>query len=458
MLPPLFIVTALVAAGSTRHMIKSIQAWLRATAVLTAIVFAFAGNAALAQRSKKDAPVNDAIPELKNGRKDVKAKLSPRGSKALGKAVDLLNEEKYDQAMNEVEKLLAGKTSEYETSKAYQVKANILYYQDDYAGAIAAGQQAIAADGLNNKEQLEVLLLVAQLTANLEEPDPAQSLQAYQAYADAAPTVKGEIYAAMANVQYNAEQWDAAVQYIDQALATGDKASDSWYQIKVNALYQAEKFGDAVSFLKELLAREPGNMQFNNLLVSSYLQMDDNAGALAHLLQMKAANLFDTPLLWTQLYQLYLHQDQPLKSAEIIQEGLASGGLHPSGDLYVDLGENYFVAADNVGEADKAGRAQYMQLALDAFAQAAALDASKGNADLWRCQILLDQDQAANAADACGAALSKGGLRDEGNAHYLHGVALFESGKVAEARAALNKALGFDNSRKNAESMLQNLR
>lgn len=433
-----------------------IRGWARTASMLLALVFALTTTPLLAQ---KRGAQSDAIAELKNGRKDVKPKTSPAGTRVLAKAYDLFNEEKYDEAIAELDKLLGGKPTQYERAKAYQFKANIYYYQDRLPEAIAAAREAIKADGLNNKEQLETYQLAAQLSANLEDVEPDVIIKAFQDYLDVAPTVKGDIYGLLANVYYNADRWDEAVTTIDKAFATGDKAADSWYQIKVNALYQAERFDDAVNYLTDLLATSPRNTQFNNLLVSSLLQKEDYQGAKRHLEKMKADNLFDSPLLWTQLYQLHLSLEDPLASAQVMEEGLAVGGLQATPAIYIDLGENYYLlSTDDEKPEHVARRAEFSQKALQAFDQAANLSADNGTADLWRCQMLMDMERAADSVTACALALKKGNLREEGNAHYLHGVALFNVGKIAEARVALQKATGFPGSKTNAETMLKNLR
>lgn len=427
--------------------------WARA--LTFGLALAISATPTLSHAKKKEDTEEAALKVLKSGRKDPKPDVTSKGAKLLGKAVDLLNEEKWDETLAELDKLLGGKATAYEKSKAHQIRSNVFFNKEDYESAVEAAKAAVDTNGLNNREHLDAMLTYAQLLYNAERF--ADSIKAYEAYINDAPTVKGEVYFAVAANNYELEQWDQAVQYTDKAFASGDKPANNWYQLKVNSLYQAERYADALGFLKDLLTKEPANMQYNNMLVSSYLQMEDNKGALEHLLVMKNAKLFDTDLLWRQLYQLYLAEGKPLESAAVIEEGLATGGLKSSAAIYIDLGEDYFVAADDLDEKETAKRSEYMSKALGAFEQAAAV-AEDGTADLWRCQILLDQDKAAPAASACDAAFAKGKLKDEGNAHYLHGVALFESGKIAEAKAALTKALAFPNSKRNAETMLSNLR
>lgn len=428
--------------------------WIPRRRLIPALVLALASVAMISPSLviAKDGEVA----ELKaSGRKNPRIKSTAKGSKILNKAYDLHSEEKFDEALAELDKLLGGRASPYEQSKAHQIKANLYYEKDDMAAAVAEAKAALDTNGLDNKEHLDVMLTYAQLLYANEQFDDA--IKAYEAYIADAPQVKGEAYASLAACHYEKEDWASAVQMVDKALATGDKPQNNWLQIKINALYQSENYEAAIAFLKELLAKDPGNAQYNNMLVSSYLQTEKNQEALDHLLAMKSAGKFDSELLWKQLYQLYQSEDKWVESTAIIEEAVAAGGLKATSELYVDLGEAWFAAADGLAEKETAKRAEYMGKALAAFEKAAA-SATSGMPDLWRCQILLDQDKAGDAVKACDAALGKGGLKDQGNAHYLHGVALFEVGKTAEARAALNKALAFPESKRNAESMLSNLR
>lgn len=427
-----------------------LRSWLRALVLaLVGAAFLAPSVAMAAGKGKEDTVLKSS------GRKSPKAKSTAKGSRILNKAYDLTVDEKWDEALVELDKLLSGNPSPYEKSKAHQFRASIYYEKDQMDLAAAESKAAIEADGLPNNEHLDAMLSYAQMLYNSEKFD--ESITAYEAYIADAPQVKGEAYASLAASYYEKEEWAKAAENVDKALATGDKGQANWYQIKINALYQSENYAGSIAFLKELLAKEPKNMQFNNMLVSSYLQSEQNKEALDHLLAMKSGGLFDSELLWKQLYQLYQANDQWVESTGIIEEGLAAGGLKPVADVYVDLGEAWFAAADALDEKQTAQRNENMSKALAAFDKAATV-ATNGTPDLWRCQILLDQDKAAEAATACGSAHAKGGLKDEGNAHYLHGVALFESGKVAEARAALTKALGFKESKRNAETMLGNLR
>jgi len=412
---------------------------------------------AWAQRSKEKSTEPSYEVLKTSGRKDVKPKMSGANQRLLGKAIDALNDDQdYPAVLELLDKILAGKPNSFEKSKALQVKATALYEQDgdDLGPAIAAVQEAVATDGLPNKDHLDALLLKAQLLNMAEKYE--ESTKAFDAYFADAPVIPASNYAAQSQNYYELEQFDKAIEWAEKALTTSEDPSNSWYQLKVNSLYNSERYDEAIAYLKELLAKDPTSKQFNNLLVSAYLQADQLDGALEQLTKMKDAKLFDSEAQWVQLYQVLLNLDRPADSAKVIEEGLASGGIKPSCDRLVDLGENYFLIADSFDDKDEAGMKAAKQVALSAFGKASEL-CTNGMSDMWRCQLMLDLDDAKGAEQACAASLSRGGLKQAGDVHYLLGIALYEQGKMKEAKAALTQAMTYPESKRNAEQMLKNL-
>jgi tetratricopeptide (TPR) repeat protein len=406
--------------------------------------------------AKKEAkpPKLEVLPG--SGRKDPKPKTSAKGSKTLNSALEAIyDEDDSAKGIALLDKLLAGKTTPYEKSKALQVKSSALYNEDKMPEALAAIEGAIAADGLPNLEHLEAMLMRAQLLNIAERFE--ESTKAFDEYFKDQPQIKGDHYAVQAQNYYELEQWDKTAALIDKALSTGDKPQTAWYQLKVNSLYQAERFDDSIAYLKELLAKNPSDKNFNNLLVSAYLSAEKLDLARDQLLSMKAANLFDSELLWTQLYQVHSHLEQPLEAAKVIEEGIAAGGIKPTCERYVDLGENYYLASDSIDDSKAAEVKAAAERTLGAFTKAAAL-CSDGTPEMWQCQLLLDVDRAKEAISSCEKSISKGNVKNIGNVHYLHAIALAEVGRIKDAQAALKIALTFPESKRNAETMLKNLR
>lgn len=429
------------------HMWKSLLTAVALT--LAALSLVAVPTPAQAQRGKNKEPTLEVT---KSGRKNPKQQPSNAARRILGKIIDAYNDDKYDVALAEIEKLLANpRINNFDRSKAYQIKSNILYGQDDNAGALEAAKQAIAADGLSNLEHLELKLFVAQLHSLLEQPKEA--IAAWNDWAVDAPSINGDQYALQAQNYYEAEDFAKAIEFIDKAIAAGPEAKDSWYSLKYNAFVVSENFDGLLAYTEQLTKQFPGNGRYAGWYVGALIEKERYPDALAVLEGMKAAGTLKEETQWKQFYQLYLYVDKPLESARVIEEGLANGALKPSCALAIDLGENYYSAATAGAQQDRA----LLQKAYDAYASGFPI-CEEGTPWLWTCQIDIEREQYAQAREHCTSALAKGNMKQTGNAHYLLCVAEYELNNTAAARQACTAALGFSESKRNAEQLLKSLR
>jgi hypothetical protein len=408
----------------------------------------------MAQKNSKQ-PAVEVIESTKSGRKNPTTKISGTASKKLNKAFKMMEEEKYPEALKLVDEIINNaKATPYEKSKGNQLKSNILYYQDDFAGAAAATQASIAANGLPNIEHLQQLFVAVQLLVQQEKY--AEAVSAFKVYEAEAVTIKGDEYAALAASYYYQDQYDEAIAAIDKALAAGEAPKQNWLQIKANSLYQGEKWDATIAYMKELLAKDPSNKQWLSLAVSSYLSLDNYAEALNMLTDAKAKGLLDNEGMWTQLYQLYTYQDKYEEAAATLEEGIAKGFLKADAKRLGDLGQNYYTAAQE-GEGKPNAKA-LLDKAIDAFKRAAALGTQDGTPELWLAQIaLFEQDDAKTAREMLLVATKKT-LKQPGSAYYYLGVAEHQLENVPAARAALTQALKYPESAKQATSYMKNLR
>jgi len=427
----------------------------------TQLFTAFALGAGLAlsapdiSAAKEKTPAVEVIEVTKTGRKDPKIKSSPSASKKLNKALDMMQDEKYDEALEIVETVITNaKVTPYENSKGNQLKSNILYFQDKYPEALSASRAAIAADGLSNIEHLQLKFQVVQLLMQQEKYDEA--VIAFKDYEADAPKIKADEYVALAGSYYYQDKYPEAIAAIDQALATGEAPKQNWQQIKANSLYQGEDYEGAISYLKELMAKDPANKQWISLAVSSYLSQDKYPEATAILLDAKAKDLLDTEALWTQLHQLYTYQDKYAEAAATIEEGISKGMLKADAKRLSDLGQNYYTASQEL-EGKPEAKA-LLDKAVDAFNRGAAVSPDDGTSELWLAQIeLFDNDNSKRARELLLIA-SKKKLKQPGSAFYYLGVAEHQLGNIAAARTALNEALKYPETKTQATSYMKNLR
>lgn len=401
---------------------------------------------ASAQRGKE--PKAEVLEVLKtSGRKNPKVTTSRDGARNLQKAIDLYYEDdeaKSQEALELVNRQLESNSrlTPYERAKFNQLKAQLLNDQDDIEGAIEAAQAALSADGLPNIEYLDSQYNLAVMLSNAERYE--ESIQVANAWAADAPKMTSGVAVLQARNHYDLEQYDKAVEWIDQAFATGDEPQKAWFQIRVNALYSLERFDDAITYLTELLTKQPGQPEFLNLLVNAYIEKENYPGALQVLLDAQAAGQLSNETQYVQIYQLYTNTDQPIKAAEALDSFLSGGQIKPAANRYIDLGEAWY-------------EAEQQDKALAAFQKAAELSPDNGSADAWMGALLLDMEKAKEAKVALETAFRKGSIKHEGNAYYNLALVQMELGDDAGARTNAQKALEYPQTRAAAESLLKNL-
>lgn len=405
--------------------------------------------------AREKTPAIEVIEITKTGRKDPKIKTSASASRKLNKALEMMHDEKYDEALEIVETIVSNaKSSPYEISKGNQLKSNILYFQDNYPDALNASRAAIAADGLSNIEHLQLKFQVVQLLVQQEKYEEA--VAAFKEYEADAPKISGDEYVALAGSYYYQDKFPEAIAAIDQALATGETPKQNWQQIKANSLYQGENFEGAITYLKELMAKDPANKQWMSLTVSSYLSLDKYPEATALLLDAKEKGLLDTEALWTQLHQLYTYQEKYAQAAATIEEGISKGLLKADAKRLSDLGQNYYTASQDL-EGKPEAKA-LLDKAIDAFTRGAAVSPEDGTSELWLAQIELFEREDSKRARELLLVATKKKLKQPGSAFYYLGVAEHQLGNLAAARTALNEALKYPETKSQATSYMKNLR
>ena len=405
--------------------------------------------------AREKTPAVEVIEVTKTGRKNPKIKTSASASKKLNKAIELMQEEKYDEAMVIVDAIIGNaKGTPYEKSKGNQLKSNIFYYQDKFAEALVASRDAITADGLSNIEHLQLKSQVVQLLVQQEKYDEA--VTAFKDYEADAPSIKGDEYATLAGSYYYQDKYPEAIAAIDKALATGEAPKQNWQQIKVNSLYQSENFPGALGYLNELMAKDPANKQWISLAVSSYLSLDQYPEATSLLLSAKEKGLLDSEALWTQLHQLYTYQEKYAEAAATIEEGMSKGMLKADAKRLSDLGQNYYTASQELDGKPEAKA--LLDKAVDAFTRGAAVSTDDGTSELWLAQIELFERENSKRARELLLVASKKKLKQPGSAFYYLGVAEHQLGNIAAARTALNEALKYPETKSQATSYMKNLR
>lgn len=397
-----------------------------------------------AQRNQKPAAeVENLYPNAT--REEPETKSSQRNMRGIQSAFDNLNEGEIDKAAETLEGLDGNsRLSPYEQALVDQGLAQVAYERDDVNEAIRRWQKAVDSNALRNNDHFQLMYQVAQLQLSEEQYDKA--LVTLDRWQRESGSTKPDALSLKGNALYRMERYDEAIAALDQAIAAaGANPDPTLYELKMASYYEKEDYAGAARTLEDDLIRvRPNEVKHRINLAQMYIELEQNDKALAILEKARADGQLKEAGHWKQYYQLLSYADKPAEAAAAIQQGIQAGVLQEDKETMRALGDNYYTA-------------EQVDQAIDAYGKAAELSPDDGNADQQRGHLLVERERFAEAREALNRALQKGKLTDEGTAYLLLGECEQELGNNAAARAAFQKATGFERSRANAEIWLKNL-
>lgn len=386
----------------------------------------------------KDKKVENEYPNAT--RVEPKPEMSAGDQRDLNKAADLVNDNKGAEARPLIDKVLGnGKASKYSQSFAHQLLGQIYYDEDKSADAIAEYQKAIDIDGLSNAQHFSVMLAIAQL--QLQDEKYKEALATLEQRKKLSGKETPDTMALTANAYYRMDQFQPAVDEMKRAVAASDKPNDSWMQILMASYFELNQFDQAAEVVQQQLAKNPNDKKLLNQLAQIYIQADKPEQAIAVLDKAKSQGLITSSDDYVQLAKLYASADKSKEAVAVLKEGIAKGIVQPSFDTYKLQG-------------DVCARAEDDACAIEGYTKASPM-AKDGNVDFQLGYLLFYSDKAKDAIDALGRAISKGGLRQEGEAYLLRGDAENDLGQASAAMADWQKAQGYPSTKTMAEQRIK---
>lgn len=373
-------------------------------------------------------------------RKEPKLEMSAGNQKDLNKALDLISDNKGDEAQALVTKVMDDpKASKYAHALALEAQGQIAYDKQDFDGAIKDFRDAYAADALPNNQHFTLLYQIAQL--QLQEEKYQDSLNTLDEWTKATGGAqKADAYAMEANAYYRLEKFQLAIDTMKKGLALSNETKDTWLQIMMASYAELDQYDEAAKILEQMLAKTPNDSRLIRQLATIYVKGKQDQKAVDLLASAKQKGQMTTEDDYKLMAQLYDQVDKPKDAAETLNEGFTKGIVKPSVQMYKLLGDSYALAQDDAH-------------AIDAYGKASPLS-KDGNIDYVRGSLLLNNDRAKEAVEALKQAVAKGGLKQPGEAYIILGDAENSVDDMASARAAWQKARSYPSTQKMADQRL----
>ncbi|MET0129034.1 MAG: tetratricopeptide repeat protein [Stenotrophomonas chelatiphaga] len=395
---------------------QALLTMLIATAVSGAVITDAAAQARSADRSdqrerrgsSKAAAAEVLYPNAT--RKEPGMKSSAKLGKQLQKLVDSYNEQKFPETLTEATAILGNSAAnEYDKALAAQLASQAAYQQDDVAGAKRYLQQVLDANALDNNSHFQSMLMLAQL--QLQDDDKAvqaQGLTLIDKYFAESGSKKAEELVSKGQALYQLERYQEAIPVLKEAIAASPEPKDQWNQLLMAAYAEAGQTGEAVAAAEAVAAKNPNDKKAQLNLANMYMQADQMDKAAGVMDKLRASGQLTDEREYKQLYSIYANTENKEKEViSVINEGLEKGILKPDHQVYLALAQSYYYSEP-----------QQVDKAIEAWQKAAPLSPT-GETYLNLARVLHSEGKIPQAKEAARQAKAKGGLKNAADADKI---------------------------------------
>ncbi|WP_312706458.1 tetratricopeptide repeat protein [Stenotrophomonas sp.] len=375
---------------------KAVLSVLIATALTGAVVTdAFAQSSRSSERGNRGGKQAKAEVLYPNAtREEPKEKASAKMGKQLQKLIDSYNDQKFPETLQVAGEILGNSASNnYDKSLAAQLASQAAYQSDDTPAAVGYLKQALELNGLDNNGHFQSMLMLGQL--QLQEDQTAEGLATLDKYFAESKSTKPEELIAKGQALYQLERYQEAIPVLQQAIAASPEPKDNWNQLLMASLAEAGQTGEAVKTAEALAAKNPNDKKAQLNLANMYMQADQMPKAAAVMDKLRSSGQLTEEREYKQLYSIYANTENKEKDViAVINEGLQKGILKPDYQVYLALAQSYYYS-DQVPQA------------IEAWQKAAPLS-KDGETYLNLARVLHAEGRIPEAKQAAQQALAKG--------------------------------------------------
>ena len=367
-------------------------------ALLSLAIVSLLGTAAVSvdaqtrsERSSKDKQENK-YPNAT--REEPKAKGAAKLQTKLQKLVDVYNKDDFAKTRAQADELLANPVAtDYDKAVAAQLASQAAYNLDDMPGTIAYLKQAVQLNALDNNNHYQLMYMLAGI--QLQEDQLADGVATLDRYFAETKSQKPEELALKGQALYQQEKYAEAIPVLKQAIESSTEPKDNWQQLLMASYAEAGQAGEATQMAEKIAAKTPGDKKAQMNLASVYLQADKYDQAAAILEKLRSSGQMTDEKEFRQLYTTYANMDGKEKEViAVINDGMQKGVLKPDQQTYLALAQSYYYS-DQIAPA------------IEAWQKAAPMS-KDGETYLNLAKVLWQEDRIPEAKQAAKSALEKG--------------------------------------------------
>lgn len=361
--------------------------------------------------------------------------------RGIENATELIGKKKYDEAIDKLSKI-AEAGNDYEKAVAFYNLGFAYSSKNDLTGAGKAFQNALNLNALPQQQHEQLQFNLGQIyVANSQFDEGIRALEQYMT--DACAPIPAEAHIFLANALSEKKRFREALPQIDLALSKSKQVKENWLQLKLALNYELKDFPACAQTLVQLIGLVPDKADYWKQLSSMFFEMKKDTESLAVLALAERQGFIEKPAEVRNLFNIYMLLELPFKAGTLMQESMDKGKVPVDEKNLDSLAGAWINARESV-------RAETVLKKLAGISE-------KGEYYYRLGGIYGDDERWKESREMMQKALAKGGVSRPGEAWMRIAVASYNLKEGKEATAALQKAAGFDETRKQAAEWLRHL-
>lgn len=361
--------------------------------------------------------------------------------RGVEEANNLISKSRYDEAIARLSKISeAG--SDYEKAIAFYNLGYAYSSKNDLSNAARVFKKAVDLNALPQSQHDQLMYNTGQMFVVSKQYDEGiRSLEQYMA--ETCSPVNAEAHIFLASAYMERKKYREALAQIDQAVAKG-KPKESWLQLKLAINYELKNYRACAETLVQLIGLMPAKADYWKQLSTMLYEMKSEAEAVAVLALAERQGFVEKPNEIKNLYNIYMLMEIPYKAGMVMQEGIDKGKM-PADESNLNALANAWINARESARAETALRK--LASMSDKGEYYFKLGAMYGDDNKWK-----------ESRETLERALQKGSLANTGDAWMRLAVATYNLNDNKAAMVALQKAMNYDNTRRQANEWLRYIR
>ncbi len=267
--------------------------------------------------------------------------------KKLVESQKLLDDNQFEQSLKLLTELVdKHKYNDYEKGTILHMMGYAYYERGDLNNSVKALNSVLEYDVPKNLN-LSTRKLLAQIY--MQQANYQKAVVHFKYWLDHSPKPQEEMLILAAQSYYQIQRYQTAIKYTRQAIAmterAGNRPKESWLTLLQSSLANLDKASDRISTIKLLLRWYP-KKEYWLALASAYAQLEKMDNYLAILSLAERKELLTTQAQYLSLAGTYFSEGVPLKSAQVIERGLAQKRIQATEKNLRFLASSYSMAKE----------------------------------------------------------------------------------------------------------------